>query len=226
MKKRQLNYMCWFILVFVIGCQQDNLPPQPIQSTLETMEAGHNVNEPLPTHTSDMVIMEEPLSMVFADQIGNCGVTLALYGRLPILGNPTFAWSPSGDQIAFTTRNNGELYVSDIASMTNVLQNRRKQVTDLEIGGRIAWASDGQRLAVLVKNGRYANIYVVNTVTQNYNRLTDNRSILSIDQIKWTLDGENIIFNTMHYADLSSTSGMPLTIARGNQQIGINFSFP
>ncbi len=107
-----------------------------------------------------------------------------------------FSWSPKGDRIVYTGRNDHGIYVFDLHSGKQEILWKDEKLTF----GRPAWQPGGEEIAIAVVVGEIrpstspeAGVYLINATSQERHKLTDG----DIYDISWSPSGLELIYSTL-----------------------------
>jgi TolB protein len=126
--------------------------------------------------------------LVVADADGE-NQRLILQSRFPLMSP---AWSPDGQWIAYVSfeSKRSSVYVQLVRT-----GERRQVSARAGINGAPAWSPDGKKLALtLGRSNGNPDIYVLDLVTQNLTRITDDPAVDT--EPTWTPDGRSLYFTS------------------------------
>ena len=130
-------------------------------------------------------------------------------------GDP--AWSPDGEQIAFTSERDGdrEVYVMNADG-----SNAVRLTTSAGFDENPSWSSGGKRIAFDSMRDGNLEIYIMNADGSGVVRVTDHPAIDAIPD--WSPDGKRIVFVSERIAkgqrrlfSVTPTGGAPKQVTRG-----------
>lgn len=103
------------------------------------------------------------------------------------------AWSPDSKKFAFVVFENGDNRVAILDIESGDIENELK-IAELDDIKHLAWAPDGDRIAMTGTSGGISDLYIYNLDQNNFEQLTDDRYFEM--QPAWSPDGETLAFVT------------------------------